>query len=133
MQPPKSINKLLNSKYPLPSQKKIIESEIRGGDWDVVITSYEMCIIEKAVLKKFLYRYIVIDEAHRIKNENSKVCNHFLDSLCELDRGTQNVSELKKKSKTILLEERQFEIFRNSKSINFHTLSHNGHCDSQQS
>ena len=39
----------------------------------MVITSYEMCIIEKAALKKFLYRYIVIDEAHRIKNENSKV------------------------------------------------------------
>ena len=59
---------------PVVLQKKIIEEEIKGGDWDVVITSYEMCIIEKAALKKFLYRYIVIDEAHRIKNENSKVC-----------------------------------------------------------
>ena len=58
---------------PVHLQKKVIEEEIQGGDWDVVITSYEMCIIEKAALKKFLYRYIVIDEAHRIKNENSKV------------------------------------------------------------
>ena len=39
----------------------------------MLITSYEMVIIEKAVVKKFLFRYIVIDEAHRIKNENSKV------------------------------------------------------------
>lgn len=43
------------------------------GDWDVCITSYEMCIREKSVFKKFNWRYLVIDEAHRIKNEKSKV------------------------------------------------------------
>ena len=41
--------------------------------WDVVVTSYEMIIREKAVLKKFNWRYLVIDEAHRIKNEKSKL------------------------------------------------------------
>ena len=40
-------------------------------DLDVLITTYEMAIIEKAVLKKFSWRYLIIDEAHRIKNENS--------------------------------------------------------------
>uniref|UniRef100_A0A0B6ZJP7 SWI/SNF-related matrix-associated actin-dependent regulator of chromatin subfamily A member 5 n=1 Tax=Arion vulgaris TaxID=1028688 RepID=A0A0B6ZJP7_9EUPU len=43
------------------------------GEWDVCITSYEMCIREKSVMKKFNWRYIVIDEAHRIKNEKSKL------------------------------------------------------------
>lgn len=43
------------------------------GEWDVCVTSYEMLIIEKAVFKKFNWRYLVIDEAHRIKNEKSKV------------------------------------------------------------
>ena len=43
------------------------------GEWDVCVTSYEMCIREKTVFKKFSWRYIVIDEAHRIKNEKSKV------------------------------------------------------------
>lgn len=43
------------------------------GEWDVCITSYEMCIREKSVFKKFNWRYLVIDEAHRIKNEKSKV------------------------------------------------------------
>lgn len=41
--------------------------------WDVLVTSYEMIIREKAVLKKFNWRYLVIDEAHRIKNEKSKL------------------------------------------------------------
>ncbi|KAK0142760.1 SWI/SNF-related matrix-associated actin-dependent regulator of chromatin subfamily A member 5 [Merluccius polli] len=43
------------------------------GEWDVCVTSYEMLIIEKAVFKKFNWRYLVIDEAHRIKNEKSKL------------------------------------------------------------
>lgn len=43
------------------------------GEWDVCITSYEMVIREKSVFKKFNWRYLVIDEAHRIKNEKSKV------------------------------------------------------------
>ncbi|GMH40196.1 hypothetical protein BSKO_08100 [Bryopsis sp. KO-2023] len=41
------------------------------GKFDIVVTSYEMVIKEKNTLKKFHWRYIIIDEAHRIKNENS--------------------------------------------------------------
>ena len=37
----------------------------------MVVTSYEMVIKEKNHFKKFHWRYIIIDEAHRIKNENS--------------------------------------------------------------
>lgn len=43
------------------------------GEWNVVVTSYEMVLREKATFKKFNWRYMVIDEAHRIKNEKSKV------------------------------------------------------------
>lgn len=43
------------------------------GEWDVCVTSYEMIIREKSVFKKFNWRYMVIDEAHRIKNEKSKL------------------------------------------------------------
>lgn len=43
------------------------------GEWDICVTSYEMCIKEKSVFKKFNWRYMVIDEAHRIKNEKSKL------------------------------------------------------------
>ena len=41
------------------------------GEWYTCITSYEMVIREKVVFKKFAWRYIIIDEAHRIKNEKS--------------------------------------------------------------
>eukprot|EP00884_Botryococcus_braunii_P010359 jgi/Botrbrau1/19324/Bobra.0073s0055.1 len=47
------------------------EQLIRPGAFDVVVTSYEMVIKEKNHFKKFHWRYIIIDEAHRIKNENS--------------------------------------------------------------
>ncbi|XP_025084956.1 SWI/SNF-related matrix-associated actin-dependent regulator of chromatin subfamily A member 5-like isoform X2 [Pomacea canaliculata] len=50
-----------------------IRDVLMPGEWDVCITSYEMCIREKTVFKKFNWRYIVIDEAHRIKNEKSKL------------------------------------------------------------
>jgi len=47
------------------------DEEIAPGKFDVCVTSYEMVIKEKGHLKKFHWRYIIIDEAHRIKNENS--------------------------------------------------------------
>ena len=39
----------------------------------MIVTSYEMILGEKSTFKKFTWRYMVIDEAHRIKNEKSKV------------------------------------------------------------
>jgi SWI/SNF-related matrix-associated actin-dependent regulator of chromatin subfamily A member 5 len=39
--------------------------------FDVCVTSYEMVIKEKNFFRRFHWRYIIIDEAHRIKNENS--------------------------------------------------------------
>ncbi|XP_060580707.1 SWI/SNF-related matrix-associated actin-dependent regulator of chromatin subfamily A member 5-like [Ruditapes philippinarum] len=52
---------------------EIIRDIMMPGEWDVCITSYEMIIKEKSVFKKFNWRYMVIDEAHRIKNEKSKL------------------------------------------------------------
>ncbi len=64
----KKLNKTL-----LQFQTALIRDVLLPGEWDVCVTSYEMLIIEKAVFKKFNWRYLVIDEAHRIKNEKSKV------------------------------------------------------------
>ena len=43
------------------------------GEWDVCVTSFEIVMKERAVFRKFNWRYMVIDEAHRIKNEKSKL------------------------------------------------------------
>lgn len=40
-------------------------------DFDILITSYEVAMREKTTLKKFSWEYIIIDEAHRIKNVDS--------------------------------------------------------------
>mmetsp|Transcript_22804 Transcript_22804/g.58023 ORF Transcript_22804/g.58023 Transcript_22804/m.58023 type:complete len:1052 (-) Transcript_22804:484-3639(-) len=47
------------------------EEAVVPGKFDVCVTSYEMVIKEKGHLRRFHWRYIIIDEAHRIKNENS--------------------------------------------------------------
>ncbi|KAL7579857.1 hypothetical protein ACA910_004869 [Epithemia clementina (nom. ined.)] len=39
--------------------------------WNIVVTTYEVCNIEKTVLSKFAWSYLIIDEAHRLKNEDS--------------------------------------------------------------
>ncbi|KAJ6796105.1 putative chromatin-remodeling complex ATPase chain isoform X1 [Iris pallida] len=52
-------------------RKHIRENVLVAGKFDVCVTSFEMAIKEKTTLKRFSWRYVIIDEAHRIKNENS--------------------------------------------------------------
>ncbi|OMJ27416.1 ISWI chromatin-remodeling complex ATPase ISW2 [Smittium culicis] len=55
------------------TRKKIIENGLYSDDLGCVITTYEMCIICKTQLSKINWKYIIIDEAHRIKNEKSSL------------------------------------------------------------
>ncbi|TFK20464.1 transcription activator snf2l1 [Coprinopsis marcescibilis] len=50
---------------------EIIATRLIPQDFEVCVTSYEICLIERSALKKFSFEYIVIDEAHRIKNVDS--------------------------------------------------------------
>jgi SWI/SNF-related matrix-associated actin-dependent regulator of chromatin subfamily A member 5 len=52
---------------------QLIQERLVDEKFDVCITSYEMILIEKSHLKKFAWEYIIIDEAHRIKNEESSL------------------------------------------------------------
>ncbi|EIW69137.1 hypothetical protein TREMEDRAFT_68987 [Tremella mesenterica DSM 1558] len=49
----------------------LVTNRILTQEFDILITSYEMCMREKSTLKKFSWEYIIIDEAHRIKNVDS--------------------------------------------------------------
>ncbi|KAG0240833.1 hypothetical protein BGX31_001630 [Mortierella sp. GBA43] len=52
---------------------EMIQTRLLTQKFDVCLTSYDICLLEKTHLKKFAWQYIVIDEAHRIKNENSQL------------------------------------------------------------
>lgn len=47
------------------------DNQLVAGKFDICVTSFEMAIKERTALRKFSWRYIIIDEAHRIKNESS--------------------------------------------------------------
>lgn len=51
--------------------------------FEVCITSYEMCLVEKAALRKVRWHYLAIDEAHRLKNEASRLSVIVREFHCE--------------------------------------------------
>ncbi|GAB5585572.1 chromatin remodeling complex Adenosinetriphosphatase [Umbelopsis nana] len=53
------------------TRNELIKDRLLPLNFEVCITSYEMCLMEKAHFRKISWQYIIIDEAHRIKNENS--------------------------------------------------------------
>lgn len=56
-----------------PAQRKDLAHEIRIGNFQVVLTTYEYIIKEKAMLGRFYYSHMIIDEGHRMKNTKSKL------------------------------------------------------------
>ncbi|KAH7825258.1 putative chromatin-remodeling complex ATPase chain Iswi [Monocercomonoides exilis] len=54
-------------------RKEIMATKMKPNSFDLCVTTYEMILIEKAFLRKFKWNYIVVDEAHRIKNDKSKL------------------------------------------------------------
>ncbi|KAF9812523.1 hypothetical protein IEO21_06162 [Rhodonia placenta] len=77
---------------------ELIANRLIPQDFDVLITSYEICLIEKSALKKFSFEYIVIDEAHRIKNVDSilsQIVRSFMSRGRLLITGTPLQNNLK--------------------------------------
>lgn len=76
----------------------IIASRLITQDFEICVTSYEICLIEKSALKKFSFEYIVIDEAHRIKNVDSilsQIVRSFISRGRLLITGTPLQNNLK--------------------------------------
>ncbi|TFY66698.1 hypothetical protein EVG20_g4392 [Dentipellis fragilis] len=77
---------------------ELIANRLITQDFEVCITSYEICLIEKSALKKFSFEYIVIDEAHRIKNVDSilsQIVRSFISRGRLLITGTPLQNNLK--------------------------------------
>ena len=58
-------------------REKIAREDLQPGQrdehrtWNVCVTTYEICNLDKNVINKFAWSYLIIDEAHRLKNEAS--------------------------------------------------------------
>ncbi|KAI6030006.1 P-loop containing nucleoside triphosphate hydrolase protein [Pisolithus marmoratus] len=77
---------------------EIIAERLIPQDFNVCVTSYEICLIEKSALKKFSFEYIAIDEAHRIKNVDSllaQIVRSFMSRGRLLITGTPLQNNLK--------------------------------------
>eukprot|EP00462_Mataza_sp_D1_P009603 CAMPEP_0175170234 /NCGR_PEP_ID=MMETSP0087-20121206/30095_1 /TAXON_ID=136419 /ORGANISM="Unknown Unknown, Strain D1" /LENGTH=1207 /DNA_ID=CAMNT_0016460833 /DNA_START=1 /DNA_END=3624 /DNA_ORIENTATION=- len=81
--------------------RKQMKQDLQEQDaFEVLLTSYEMANMEQSFLKKFSWEFIVVDEAHRLKNENSllsKVLRVFSSKFRLLLTGTplqNNLHEL---------------------------------------
>lgn len=56
-----------------PQQRKDLQYEVRTGNFQVMLTTYEYVIRERPLLSRFFYSHMIIDEGHRMKNANSKL------------------------------------------------------------
>ncbi|KAH2937138.1 hypothetical protein KXW73_000525 [Aspergillus fumigatus] len=50
----------------------------RSADFPVVCTSYEICMNDRKFLAQYQWRYIIVDEGHRLKNMNCKLIKELL-------------------------------------------------------
>lgn len=55
-----------------PPHRKTVASSLKTTTWNVCITTYEYILKDRLVLNKFEWKYIVVDEGHRMKNARSK-------------------------------------------------------------
>lgn len=56
-----------------PNTRRAAQNQIRSGRFNVLLTTYEYVIKDKSVLAKLRWKYLIIDEGHRMKNHNNKL------------------------------------------------------------
>lgn len=53
-------------------RKQIYKEEMESGQYNVLLTTYDFVMKDKAILRRFKWEYIIVDEGHRMKNTESK-------------------------------------------------------------
>ncbi|KAL3079713.1 hypothetical protein niasHS_013995 [Heterodera schachtii] len=54
-------------------QRKRLEPLVRKGAFNVLLTTYDYVLKERSLLGKIRWKYMIIDEGHRMKNHNCKL------------------------------------------------------------
>ncbi|XP_054458435.1 chromodomain-helicase-DNA-binding protein 1-like [Anoplopoma fimbria] len=77
-----------------------LQKETQTQDFNVLLTTYELCLKDASFLRRWKWKVLVVDEAHRLKNQNSllhKVLTEFSVGFRVLLTGTpiqNNLQEL---------------------------------------
>ena len=56
-----------------PNVRKQQQQQIRWGQFQVLLTTYEFIIKDRPILSKVKWLHMIVDEGHRMKNANSKL------------------------------------------------------------
>ncbi|XP_069692754.1 ATP-dependent helicase brm-like isoform X2 [Periplaneta americana] len=56
-----------------PAMRRNIQSQMRATKFNILLTTYEYIIKDKAVLAKLRWKFMIIDEGHRMKNHHCKL------------------------------------------------------------
>ncbi|GAB6025095.1 putative global transcription activator SNF2L2 [Chamberlinius hualienensis] len=56
-----------------PLERKAIQPQLKTGKFHVLLTTYEYVNKDKSVLAKIRWKYMIIDEGHRMKNHHCKL------------------------------------------------------------
>ncbi|XP_050435592.1 ATP-dependent helicase brm isoform X2 [Adelges cooleyi] len=56
-----------------PIMRRTLQAQMRSSKFNVLLTTYEYVIKDKAVLAKLHWKYMIIDEGHRMKNHHCKL------------------------------------------------------------
>lgn len=56
-----------------PVVRRIVQNQMRAVKFNVLLTTYEYVIKDKSVLSKLPFKYMIIDEGHRMKNHHCKL------------------------------------------------------------
>ncbi|CAO1341380.1 unnamed protein product [Diamesa tonsa] len=56
-----------------PGNRRLMQSQMKATKFNVLLTTYEYVIKDKSVLAKLHWKYMIIDEGHRMKNHHCKL------------------------------------------------------------
>ncbi|XP_062711277.1 ATP-dependent helicase brm [Aedes albopictus] len=56
-----------------PAGRRAVQNQMKATKFNVLLTTYEYVIKDKSVLAKISWKYMIIDEGHRMKNHHCKL------------------------------------------------------------